>query len=124
MEITQNKCLKSEMIDESEEIKKLNTEAELTELLKSDGALIVLEFWASWCIACEKFLPALKEIAASHQNVIFVQVDVDKLADIACRYEVVMLPTLVFIKNDTVVEFLEHPNREKILNIIQKNSPT
>lgn len=70
------------------------------EVLKA-GMLVMVVFWAKWCEPCKKMFPAVEELAAEHaEKVKFVRLDIDNNDDIAGKYRVSIVPTVMFFKND------------------------
>ncbi len=60
---------------------------------------VLVDFYATWCGPCKMMHPVLQNIASSRANIKIVQVDIDKFEEIAKRYEVMSIPTLVLFKN-------------------------
>ena len=73
------------------------TETFETEVLKSDGKVIV-DFWAEWCGPCHAVAPVLDRIADEHQ-VKLVKVNIDEQQDLAQRYGVASIPFMVLFEN-------------------------
>lgn len=68
------------------------------EVLKSEQ-LVIVDFWASWCGPCMVMAPLVESIARKYTGKLKVaKVNVDNNADIARRYEVRSIPTLLFLK--------------------------
>lgn len=68
---------------------------------------VLVDFWASWCGYCTKMLPVLAEFSAEMQDkVIIGKVDVEKNRQIAQKYGVMNLPTMLLFKNGEIVEKL------------------
>jgi thioredoxin 1 len=61
---------------------------------------ILLDFFAEWCRPCKMIAPSLQRLAKEYADKIEIfSIDVDKVPDIAARYEVYSIPTLLLIKN-------------------------
>ncbi len=74
------------------------------EVLKSDLPVVV-DFWAPWCGPCRSLGPILEELAEEYAGQIKVaKVNVDNNQDLAQRFGVMSIPTLLFIKNGDLVE--------------------
>lgn len=77
-----------------------------TEVLQSKEPVLV-DFWAEWCGPCRAVAPAIEEIATEFQGKLkVVKLDVDDSPEIATRYGVQGIPTLMVFKNGEVVERL------------------
>ncbi|HOJ60772.1 MAG TPA: thioredoxin [bacterium] len=74
-----------------------------TEVLQSDVPVLV-DFSASWCGPCQKIAPWVHELAGEFAGrAKVVTVDVDSNQDLATRYGVMSVPTLMIIKGGEVV---------------------
>lgn len=74
------------------------------EVLDAPGAVLV-DFWAEWCSQCRMMEPLLAKLLESHAGVLrIVKVDVQACPDLAGRYGVMNLPTLVLFKQGEAVE--------------------
>lgn len=61
---------------------------------------VVVDFWAEWCGPCKMIAPILDEIATEKAGVISVaKLNVDEAADVAMRYQVMSIPTLIIFKD-------------------------
>ena len=73
------------------------------EVLNSDKPVLV-DFWATWCGPCRMLAPVIEEIAAEYEGKVKVgKVNVDDEPDLAMKFKVVSIPTVVLIKNGEVV---------------------
>lgn len=64
---------------------------------------VLLDFWAAWCAPCRMIAPFLEEIAEERADVKVCKVDVDEAPEVAAKFGVASIPTLLVIKNGTVV---------------------
>ena len=75
-----------------------------TEVLDSDKVSMV-DFWAEWCGPCRMIGPIVEELASEYNGkAVIGKVNVDHNREIAMKYGVMNIPTILFIKNGEVVE--------------------
>ena len=72
------------------------------EVINSEKPVLV-DFWAPWCGPCRMVLPIVEEIAAEHPEYKVVKINVDEEAELASRYGVVSIPTLLVMKDGQIV---------------------
>ncbi len=72
------------------------------EVLKSEKPVLV-DFWASWCGPCQMLLPVIEELADEVTDAKICKVNVDEEPELAQRYKVMTIPTLMVIKDGKVV---------------------
>jgi len=90
-----------------------------TEVMKS-SVPVVADFWAEWCGPCRMIEPMLKEIAKAYPDTLKIaKINVDQEPDLAMRFNVASIPTLIFFKNGKLVEqhigALPRPALEKLI---------
>jgi len=70
--------------------------------------LTIVQFTANWCSSCQEFQQILDQLMGLYPNntVTFCKVDVDQSPEIADQYQVDKLPTVLFFKNRTMVNFI------------------
>ena len=68
---------------------------------------ILVDFWAGWCAPCKIIVPSLEELAEELSGRAHVaKVDVDENGDLANRFGIMSIPTLIVFKNGKVVDQL------------------
>ncbi|MBQ1843271.1 MAG: thioredoxin [Lachnospiraceae bacterium] len=72
------------------------------EVLKSDKPVLV-DFWATWCAPCRMQGPIIEELADERSDIKVGKLDVDENPEIAEKYGVMSIPTLLVIENGEVV---------------------
>lgn len=74
------------------------------EVIKSDIPVLV-DFWATWCGPCMMIAPTIEALAKEYAGKVKVcKVNVDENMELAIRYKVEAIPTLIYIKNGEVVQ--------------------
>ena len=68
------------------------------EVLNSDKPVLI-DFWASWCAPCRMVAPVLEEISGEVTDVKIGKVNIDEENDLAIKYKVMSIPTLILFKN-------------------------
>ena len=71
------------------------------EILKKEN--VVVDFYASWCGPCKMLAPIFEEVSKENENYTFVKVDVDKFEELARRYSVMSIPTVIRFKNGNIL---------------------
>lgn len=70
-----------------------------------NNSSLVVDFWAEWCAPCKTIEPTLDSLAETHgDEVFFGKVSVENERDIAVKYDVSSIPTILFIKDGEVVD--------------------
>ncbi len=74
------------------------------EVIQSDTPVVV-DFWATWCGPCKMIAPILEELATEYgDKVKIAKVDVDSNNQIAGKYSIMSIPSLVFFRNGEEVD--------------------
>ena len=80
-------------------MREITTENFETEVLRSDK-LVLIDFWAPWCMPCRMMAPVLEEFATKHGSEVEVaKVNVDNEPDLARRFNVDGIPCFILFKN-------------------------
>ena len=72
------------------------------EVLNSDKP-VLLDFFASWCGPCRTVGPILDEIAEEREDIKVCKVDIDEQPELASRYRIMSVPTLMVVKDGQIV---------------------
>jgi thioredoxin 1 len=65
--------------------------------------VLLVDFWAPWCGPCKMVAPTLNEIAETEEDITIGKVNVDNNQDLAKKYKVRNIPTMVIFKNGVEV---------------------
>ncbi len=83
---------------------KVATNTNFDELLQ-DSKLVIVDFWATWCGPCRMISPILDEVEEEMPDKItVVKVNVDDADEIAGRFRIMSIPTLLYFKDGQMVD--------------------
>ena len=100
-------------------IKHVETEQELNELLNNGDVLV--DFFATWCGPCRMLGPVLEELDGEGFPVQIVKIDTDEAPDLAMKYNVQAIPTLLFFSNGKLVnKTMGFQRKDQIQNFCKK----
>ena len=100
------------------EIIKVNGQNFEEEVIKSEKPVLI-DFYADWCGPCKMLSPIIDEIAEENSKIKVVKVNVDDSQDLAMKYQVMSIPTLVVIKNgEEVNRSVGLIDKSQVLNLI------
>lgn len=80
------------------EILKIDSENFEEEVIKSEKTVLI-DFFADWCGPCKMLSPIIEQFAKENNEIKVVKINVDDSPDLAVKYGVMSIPTLVVIKN-------------------------
>ena len=89
------------------------TSSNFEETIKGNSVVLV-DFWASWCGPCKMIAPIIDEIAEEFQGKAVVgKVNVDECAELAEKFGIMSIPTMIIFKNGEIAEKMVGP-RSKV----------
>lgn len=66
---------------------------------------VIVDFFATWCGPCKMMAPTLEKLAEEYQGKVLIgKIDVEESMDIAMRYKVMNVPTLLIFKDGKVLD--------------------
>jgi thioredoxin 1 len=78
------------------------TDSNFTE--KTSEGVVLVDFWATWCGPCRAIAPVVEELYADYKDKALVgKLDVDNNPEVAIKYEVRSIPTLLILKDGHVI---------------------
>lgn len=82
---------------------------------------IILDFWAAWCGPCQVLMPVMEEIAQEERQIKICKINVDEEPELARRYKIQTIPTLVYIKEGKIVDRMSGVrSKGEIVEIIER----
>ena len=77
-----------------------------SEVLSSESPVVV-DFWAPWCGPCRQIAPIIDELASENSDVKVGKLNVDDGKDVAVKYGIANIPTILLFKGGEVVERIQ-----------------
>lgn len=120
----QYKNVSGDSIDENVEIIHI-TAADFEDEVLNCEKTVVVDFYADWCGPCKVLSPTIEKFANENPDIKVVKINIDEEEKIAEDYNIMYIPTLVFVKNgeevDRTVGVVGKSEISKIVNKIRKN---
>ena len=101
------------------EVLKISEDNFNKEVLKENKTVLV-DFYADWCGPCKMLSPIIEKVAKENKDTKFVKINVDEAQDLAIKYNIMSIPTLVVIKDGREVNrIVGLVDKTEILSILQ-----
>lgn len=86
-------------LKEGKKMLKYANDRDFDEIVKGSKPLVMIDFFATWCGPCTKLHPVLEKLAAASDAYDIVKVDIDENPDLADKFNVSAVPTLLIFKD-------------------------
>jgi thioredoxin 1 len=101
------------------------TTSTFDEMVAASDKPIIVDFWAEWCGPCKMIAPILGEIASEQPGVTVAKLNVDENPEIAMRFNVMSIPTLlVFHGNEVRKKIVGAKGKGQLLQELNEFLPT
>lgn len=85
-------------------MEKIATNENFAEIL-SDSKPVLVDFWATWCGPCRMLAPTVEEVSELMDGkAVVAKCNVDEAREVALKYRIMSIPTLIYFKNGEVVD--------------------
>ena len=101
----------------------IDANAEIFEKEIAEGGAVVVDFYADWCGPCRMLKPIFEKISVNYEGAVkFLKINVDNASEIASKYAVSTIPTVIFFKNGSATDrFMGAMPEKGIAEFIEKN---
>lgn len=80
----------------------------------------VVKFWAQWCVPCRKLDDVIENLARTYSDIVFLKVNVELLPSISSKYFISNLPTMLFMKDGSIVkQMIGNTDKNKISCVLK-----
>ena len=100
-------------------LRHIQNKEEFDSLVKE--GLVLVDFFATWCGPCKMLSPVLEEVAEENPNLSVLKIDVDEVGELAARFGIQAIPTLILFKDGNQVAMrMGYQNKNQLLAFINQ----
>ena len=90
------------------------------EIIKGES-LVIIDFFATWCMPCRMLKPIMERVESKVEDAKFYSVDIDESEDVAKRYRIFSVPTLVAFRNGKKIDSMVGLNsNDSIIDFVNR----
>ena len=78
------------------------TKDNFNEIVAKAEKTVLIDFWATWCGPCKMISPVIEQVAEERTDIIVCKVNVDEEEELAVKFGIQSIPTLVLVKNGEI----------------------
>ncbi|GAA1800384.1 thioredoxin [Luedemannella flava] len=78
------------------------TDANFSEVTSGEG-IVLVDFWADWCIPCKRFAPTYERVSELHPDVVFGKLDTEANPATQAEFQIRTIPTIMIIRDGVLV---------------------
>ncbi len=67
------------------------------------NAMVIVDFWASWCGPCQSFAPVFEAASEQHQDIVFGRVNADDQQELAAAFSIRSIPYVMLLREKVVL---------------------
>lgn len=86
-------------------VKKIE-ESDFEEVIKNDTKKVLVDCYADWCGPCQMLGPVIESLSEEIDNVEFYKLNIDNAMEVASKYQIMSIPTLLIFENGSLKEKL------------------
>jgi thioredoxin 1 len=92
---------------------------------ETSKGIVMVDFWATWCMPCKAMAPVIEEIASQTKGKVKVgKVDIDKNGRLANQFGIQSIPTVMIFKDGKLMEtFVGVQSKASLVNALSKYVP-